>query len=108
MHPEFETEVSKMDKEVMYRMLAATKLLMKDGPHLGRPYVDTLKASAHTNMKELRFDANNGVWRVAFAFDPERQAVLLIAGDKSGVSQKTFYKKLIQKADKRFTEWLEN
>jgi len=97
MHPVFETEVSEMNKEVMHRMFAAAKLLMKDGPHLGRPYVDTLKASAHTNMKELRFDVNNGVWRVAFAFDPERKAVLLIAGDKSGKSQKTFYKKLIRR-----------
>jgi hypothetical protein len=58
-------------------------------------------------MKELRFDADNGVWRVAFAFDPKRQAVLLVAGDKSGASQKRFYKQLIQKADERFTEWLE-
>jgi hypothetical protein len=33
-------------------------------------------------MKELRFDAAGGVWRVAFAFDPARQAVLLVAGDR--------------------------
>ena len=57
-------------------------------------------------MKELRFDAEDGVWRVAFAFDSERQAVLLVAGDKSGVGQKTFYKKLIKKADQRFSDWL--
>ncbi len=58
-------------------------------------------------MKELRFDADNGVWRVAFAFDPERKAVLLVAGDKSGGSQRKFYKKLIIKADDRFDEHLE-
>jgi hypothetical protein len=58
-------------------------------------------------MKELRFRADGGVWRVAFAFDPRRNAVLLVAGDKSGVSEKTFYKRLIGKADKRYREHLE-
>ena len=53
-------------------------------------------------MKELRFDAADGVWRVAFAFDPNRKAILLAAGDKSGVSEKRFYRRLIDKADKRF------
>jgi hypothetical protein len=58
-------------------------------------------------MKELRFRADDGVWRVAFAFDPKRQAILLVAGDKSGVAQKRFYKALIAKADKRFAEHLD-
>jgi hypothetical protein len=53
-------------------------------------------------MKELRFEAANGVWRVAFAFDPNRKAILLVAGDKSGVSGKRFYRQLIDKADARF------
>lgn len=72
------------------------------GPRLGRPHADTLSGSRHANMKELRFNAADGVWRVAFAFDPERKAMILIAGDKSGGSQKRFYKNLISKADKRF------
>jgi hypothetical protein len=58
-------------------------------------------------MKELRFDADDGAWRVAFAFDPDRQAVLLVTGDKPGMSQKKFYKSLLRVADKRFDEWLE-
>ena len=74
----------------------------KFGPQLGRPRVDTLNDSRHANMKELRFDAADGVWRVAFAFDPRRQAILLVAGDKSGVSEKRFYRNLIAKADERF------
>jgi hypothetical protein len=57
-------------------------------------------------MKELRFDAADGVWRVAFAFDPRRNVVLLIAGDKSGGSEKRFYRQLIAKADERFDEHL--
>lgn len=66
------------------------------------PYVDTLKGSRHPNMKELRFDAAGGVWRVAFAFDPRRRAILLVAGDKAGVGQRRFYERLIAKADARF------
>jgi hypothetical protein len=69
--------------------------------------VDTLKGSKHANMKELRFDAGGGVWRVAFAFDPRRHGILLVAADKSGVSQDRFYKQLIAKADKRFAAHLE-
>jgi hypothetical protein len=55
-------------------------------------------------MKELRFLADGGVWRVAFAFDPKRKAIILVAGDKSGVSQSRFYKSLIERADSRFKE----
>ena len=69
--------------------------------------MDTLKASKHLNMKELRFDAAYGVWRVAFAFDPQRKAVLLLGGDKSGGGEKRFYKELIAGADLRLDQHLE-
>lgn len=59
-------------------------------------------------MKELRFDAGGGVWRVAFAFDPKREAILLVAGDKSGGSEKRFYRKLVKIADERFGAHLES
>lgn len=75
---------------------------------LGRPWVDHLKGSTYPNMKELRFNADGGVWRVAFAFDPERKAVLLVAGDKSGIPQKRFYRELIRKADARLARYLGN
>jgi len=57
-------------------------------------------------MKELRFDAADGVWRVAFAFDTNRKAILLGCGDKSGGSEKRFYRQLIEKADARFAAHL--
>lgn len=53
-------------------------------------------------MKELRFEADDGVWRAAYAFDPRRKAILLVAGDKSGQSEGRFYKRIIAKADGRF------
>ena len=83
-------------------ILALSLVLQEFGPQLGRPRVDTLKGSRHANMKELRFSAADGEWRVAFAFDTRRRGILLVAGDKSGGSEKRFYRELIRKADYRF------
>lgn len=105
-HEAFEPEFDALPGHVRSEILAHAGLLEQFGPSLGRPRVDTLKGSRHANMKELRFNASDGVWRIAFAFDPRRQAVLLIAGDKSGGSEKRFYKQLIQKADERFDDHL--
>ena len=102
-HSEFERDFHELSPEVQDELLAHAKLLEEFGPDLGRPWVDTLQGSIHANMKELRFDAANGAWRVAFAFDLERQAVLLVAGDKSGIAQRRFYSRLITTADKRFS-----
>jgi hypothetical protein len=107
-HEEFLLEFMALSQHVQTELLAHAKLLRSFGPSLGRPSVDTLNGSQHTNMKELRFTADNGVWRVAFAFDPQRQAILLVAGDKSGIKQNRFYKRLIQVADQRFDSHLRN
>ncbi|HYL39656.1 MAG TPA: type II toxin-antitoxin system RelE/ParE family toxin [Bryobacteraceae bacterium] len=99
---EFEPEFDALHEDVQTEILALSRLIRKFGPQLGRPRVDTLKGSRHANMKELRFSAANGEWRVAFAFDPKRKAILLAGGDKSGHSEKRFYRGLIRKADDRF------
>ncbi len=106
LHEAFESEFDELRPAVQEEIFALAAVLKVFGPQLGRPRVDTLKGSKYPNMKELRFKSDDGVWRVAFAFDPERQAVLLVAGDKSGVSQAKFYKELIAKADKRFSVYL--
>ena len=106
-HPKFKAEYDELSEQVQDEMIAALVSLREFGPALGRPDVDTLNDSRYANMKELRFRADGGVWRVAFAFDPRRNAILLVAGDKSGVSERTFYKRLIDKADRRYKEHLE-
>jgi hypothetical protein len=106
-HYAFEAEYSQLAKEVQDGLVATADMLQMQGPLLGRPHADTLEGSAYANMKELRFAAADGVWRVAFAFDPMRKAILLVAGDKAGVEQKRFYKNLIIKADSRFADHLE-
>lgn len=98
----FDEEFKQLSEIVQDELLSHLVLLKRFCPRLGRPHVDTLNESKHANMKELRFNASDGVWRVAFAFDPDRKAILLVAGDKSGASQKRFYKQLIKLADKRF------
>lgn len=102
----FEAEFEAFPEGVQDAILAKTHLLEREGPQLGRPHADTLEGSKHANMKELRCAAGDGVWRVAFAFDPDRKAILLTAGDKSGGSGKRFYKRLIATADKRFDNHL--
>jgi hypothetical protein len=102
MADEFEREFDVLHEEVQTEILALSLVLEQFGPQLGRPRVDTLKGSRHTNMKEMRFSAADGEWRVAFAFDPKRKAILLVAGDKSGGGERRFYRELIRKADERF------
>ena len=102
LHDDFVPEYRDLRKDVQDELLARIELLELFGPQLGRPRADTLNDSRHANIKELRFDAADGVWRVAFAFDPNRKAILLVAGDKSGVGEKRFYRQLIDKADARF------
>ena len=103
---EYEPEFYDLHEDVQSEILALTRLLQQFGPQLGRPRVDTLNGSRYANMKEMRFGAVDGQWRVAFAFDPKRKAILLIAGDKSGVSEKRFYRELIRRADERFAAHL--
>jgi len=99
-HDAFDAEFEALVDELQDELLA------EFGPNLGRPTVDTRKGSRHTNMKELRFSWSGQVWRVAFAFDPQRQAILLVGGDKGGADQRRFYKRLLAVADDRYDDHL--
>lgn len=105
---DFSEEFDKLREEIQDELLAHAGLLERFGPQLGRPTVDTLQGSSFSNMKELRFNASGGIWRVAFAFDVKRKAILLIAGDKKGKNQTKFYKDLIRLADSRFAKHSSN
>jgi hypothetical protein len=107
LHDDFDLEFAELSAPVQDEILAFMALLKEYGPKLGRPHADTLDDSKHANMKELRFKAAGGVWRVTYAFDPKRTGILLAAGNKSGVSEKRFYKQLILKSDARYDNHLE-
>ena len=103
-HQSFAAEFLEFPPDVQDALLVKIGLLEKLGPQLGRPHVDTLYDSQYPNMKELRFSVDEGVWRAAFAFDPIRKAIILVAGNKAGTSTKRFYKQLMRTAEQRFTE----
>lgn len=105
-HPDFEPEFDDLAESVQDELLAKLALLQTFGPSLGRPHVDSLQGSRYANMKELRFNADGGVWRAAFAFDTNRQAIILAAADKAGISQNRFYRRLTATADNRYRRHL--
>ncbi len=101
-HSEFEPEFLALERGVRIEMTAQLRFLEAMGPSLGRPTVGTIKGSEIANLKELRLDAEGGVWRVLFAFNKRRIAVLLVAGDKRGTQQARFYRKLVAIAAARW------
>jgi hypothetical protein len=103
---DFDEWFADLSDNAQTEIIAKVELLKLLGPTLGRPHADTLNGSKHANMKELRADTAEQLLRVAFAFDPERVAILLVAGNKAGIGQKRFYKRLIAKADELFNAHL--
>lgn len=98
----FDEWFAALDQNGQVEVIAKVELLKCLGPKLGRPHADALNGSKHANLKELRADTADKVLRIAFAFDPDRVGVLLVSGNKSGVSKKRFYRQLIAKADERY------
>lgn len=91
--------------EQQEHVAARVGLLEQHGPMLGRPTVDRVKGSAFHNMKELRCSAD-GALRVLFAFDPRRQAILLVGGDKTG-EWSSWYDRAVPQADRLYKEYLD-
>jgi hypothetical protein len=94
------------DPESAKQAASAINVLEAEGPALGRPFVDTIADSAVRNMKELRPGSRGqSEIRILFVFDPARQAVLLVAGDKSG-QWDSWYRDNIPVAERRYAKWL--
>lgn len=102
---EFEEWWNSLDEEEQDSLRASVELLADLGPNLGRPHVDTVNGSRHSNMKELRTQHHGRPYRTFFAFDPRRTAILLIGGDKTGDNR--FYQRMIPQADALYDEYLE-
>ncbi|MGH9557104.1 MAG: type II toxin-antitoxin system RelE/ParE family toxin [Terriglobales bacterium] len=87
-------------EELQDAIAAKVGLLTRHGPALGRPHAETLaKMSKHPNMKELRVVFHGDAYRILFAFDPRRVAVLLLGGRKP---DEKWYKTAIPQADKLY------
>ena len=102
---EFVEWLKTLDQGLQDEILAHVELLRRLGPTLGRPRVDTLKGSAYRNMKELRIQYHGDPWRILFAFDPLRAAILLVGGKKG---DKRWYQKHVRIADQRFKRHLDS
>lgn len=100
---EFEQWWDSLDVPGQTAVGEAVERLLQRGPALGRPTVDTIKSSRHSNMKELR--PARGSIRVLIAFDPRRMAILLIGGDKRG-QWNAWYAEMIPIADHLYDEHL--
>ncbi|MFF7455202.1 type II toxin-antitoxin system RelE/ParE family toxin [Kitasatospora sp. NPDC008115] len=109
LHDEVDTwfvRLSEDEPEIADQVSAAIDKLEAEGPTLGRPLVDRIKKSKHHNMKELRpRTSGEAEIRILFAFDLEREAILLVAGDKTGAWNR-WYEENIPVADARFDQHL--
>lgn len=94
-----------LEEGLQDEILAHAELLREFGPNLGRPRVDTVKGSKYPNMKELRVQYQGDPWRILFAFDPDRAAILLVGGNKRG--DRRWYKTHVRIADRRFERHLD-
>ena len=86
-------------------ILKKVAMLAEGGPSLSREAVDTLSGSSIANLKELRIQVKGDPYRVLFAFDPRRRAILLVGGNKAG--DKRWYAVNIPIAEARFARHLE-
>ncbi len=109
LHPEVEAwflELCRTDPDSADLISEAIDLLAEHGPALGRPLVDRLKGSRFHHMKELRpGTTGSSEVRMIFAFDPIREALVLVAGDKSG-KWRDWYRTAIPVAETRFEDHL--
>jgi len=97
----------RLTNEEQVDVQAVVDVLEMLGPHLSRPLSDSVKgASRVSNLKELRVQHCGKPYRVFYAFDPNRMAVLLCGGRKDGSGDKTFYKRMIHIAEAEFEEHL--
>ncbi|HYI36269.1 MAG TPA: type II toxin-antitoxin system RelE/ParE family toxin [Thermoleophilaceae bacterium] len=101
--PEAQEWVESLSDTDFERVAAALDQLEEHGPALGRPTVDSIKGSRHSNMKELR--SRGGHLRALFAFDPDRMAIVLVGGDKAGFWSR-WYEEAIPVADERYDRHL--
>jgi hypothetical protein len=84
---------------------ACVRLLEAKGPNLSFPYSSGVKGSKHSHMRELRIQHAGEPYRVLYAFDPLRNAILLMGGNKTG--NKRWYDEFVPRAERLYDTHLE-
>jgi hypothetical protein len=86
-------------------VIASVDLLAVHGPRLGFPHSSGINGSRHSHMRELRIQHAGRPYRVLYAFDPRRSAILLLGGDKTGDDR--WYERNVPIADRLYDGYLE-
>ena len=102
---EFEAWWEDLSDSQQRSITAGIELLEEHGPTLDHPYTSAINSSRHGNMRELRIQSGGRPFRVFYAFDPRRTAILLIGGDKTGDDR--FYTTLVNRADELYDTHIE-
>lgn len=102
---EFEKWWSDLDQDEQESVAACVRLLEARGPHLPHPYSSGVNGSRHSHMRELRVQHRGRPYRILYAFDPRRVAILLIGGDKTGNDR--WYVETVPIADRLYDVHLE-
>jgi hypothetical protein len=102
---EFEHWWDELSEAEQDSVAAYVGLLEADGVHLGYPYSSGIKGSKHSHMRELRVQHQGEPYRVLYAFDPRRMAILLFGGCKTGDDR--WYEEHVPKADQLYDEHLD-
>jgi hypothetical protein len=102
---EFAGWYDELDEADTIAVTRVVGLLEARGVSLGFPYSSEIKGSAYA-LRELRVQSGGRPLRILYAFDPKRQAVLLLGADKTGLSDERFYQTQIPKAESLWEEYL--
>jgi len=102
---EFEEWWETMNEDEQTDVAACVGLLETHGPNLKFPYSSGINGSRHTHMRELRIQHHGDPYRVLYAFDPRRSAILLIGGNKTGNDR--WYEEYVPIADDLYDEHIE-
>lgn len=101
---EFEEWWETLNEDEQNSVAHSVGLLEDQGPSLNYPYSCDVRQSRHGSMRELRSQCKGHPLRTFYAFDPRRNAILLIGGDKTG--NDNFYNEIVPKADKIYDKYL--
>lgn len=101
---EFEAWWQELTEDEQDSVAAKVRLLEQLGPHLPFPHSSGIRGSRHSHMRELRIQQQGDSYRVLYAFDPRRIAILLIGGSKVGNDR--WYDTLVPIADDLYDEHL--
>lgn len=100
---EFELCWLELSELVQEKCAVVVDLLTREGPNLGFPYSSSIRGSAHA-LRELRIQCGGHPYRILYTFDPQRNALLILGGDKTGNDR--WYEENVPRAERIYEQYL--